>query len=381
MPFAAFYFFFYLTSGVIVPYFAQFCFQLGLSATQIGIILAGRVALGAVAQLGWAYAADRRGRVLGIMRLLCFTSLLSIVTLPYADSFLTIALPIWLHAVFSSSRPALIDSIVLIKIGSRDFGNSRLWGSIGFGIGALVFGLVLNDHPGNGILLGLPLIWLALESMTFLASFRLPETGRKSSGVTFGGLAALVNDPVLWLLLLGACIHWMTNIPYNFYFTTHCSNLFGTKELAGMGIAVGIVGEVIGLRISSRVIGRFGIKTVLAFSALVTTVRWLLMYLAMPAWLLITLQLAHLATFGLWYSATVAYLTERIPEKWRASGQTLLMLVAFNLGGTAASLGSGYLLDIYNSTFLLYLVAGFFALLALPAFLLLPAKPGTRTFD
>lgn len=376
MPFAAFYFFFYLASGVVIPYFAQFCEQLGLSAADVGIILAGRVAIGALAQLAWGYAADKRGRVLGIMRLLCLACLLCILPVLRADSFLTIALPMWLHAVFSSSRPPLIDSMVLIKRGSRDYGKLRLWGSIGFGVGALAFGLLLNGQSGRQIMRGLPLIWLGLELITLTLSFRLPETGRKSSGVTLKGLSVLINDPVLWLLLLGAGIHWMTNIPYNFYFATHCSSLFGTRELAGMGIAVGIIGEVIGLRISSRTIDRFGIKQVLVVSALVTALRWGLMYLAMPAWLLIALQFLHLATFGLWYSATVAFLAEHIPEKWRATGQTLLMLVAFNIGATAASLGSGYLLEIYKSTSLLYLISGVFALFAVPAFLLLPAKPG-----
>jgi MFS transporter, PPP family, 3-phenylpropionic acid transporter len=78
---------------------------------------------------------------------------------------------------------------------------------------------------------------------------------------------------------------------------------------------------------------------------LASAVRWAGMAAADSAPAIVALSLLHGMTFGAFYVAAVAFVSSRVPEQLRASGQALMTSVTFGLGGLLGYLSAGTAYD------------------------------------
>jgi PPP family 3-phenylpropionic acid transporter len=114
--------------------------------------------------------------------------------------------------------------------------------------------------------------------------------------------------------------------------------------VTGICSALGVLAEVVVMASSPAILRRWGAVSVLRLSFAAGVVRWALMAVVRSAPALVAVSLLHGLTFGAFYVAAVAFMSERVPSERRASGQALFAAVTFGVGGIAgfALSGAGY---------------------------------------
>jgi MFS family permease len=84
-----------------------------------------------------------------------------------------------------------------------------------------------------------------------------------------------------------------------------------------------------------------GAPTLIAFSAAVQAVRWLLVWRAPSAEAIVFISTLHCITFGLFYAAAVSYANDHAPPELKASAQTLFALIYFGVASLGGNLLGG----------------------------------------
>ena len=143
--------------------------------------------------------------------------------------------------------------------------------------------------------------------------------------------------------------------------------------------AIGAVAEIATMWYSGKVIGRWGLRSVLVVSLAAITARLGFFVLAPSLVVIAFAQLLHALTFGTFHTAAVAYVNAKIPAERRGLGMAIYNAIGIGLASFLASIAGGYLLEAhgYTALFLSYAAVplGGIAILAGFGKTLLPRVP------
>ena len=106
-----------------------------------------------------------------------------------------------------------------------------------------------------------------------------------------------------------------------------------------------------------RVILRLGPTGLMLVGAAGAVLRWPLMGLTPPLWLLIPLQTLHAATFASTYLGSVEFIGRAVPEEYRIVAMTLVSTLGVGAMTGVATIVAGYLFDA-ESPFAAYALMG-----------------------
>jgi MFS transporter, PPP family, 3-phenylpropionic acid transporter len=354
-----FYFFFFQSLGTYMPYLGPYLRGLALSGRQISTILSVTPVMAMAVPLGWAWIADRTRRHARVLQVVCAGACLGIFPLIFARRFPTILASWAAYGVFSVAIGGLADSLAIARVrGGADYGRMRFWGSLGFLVAALAGGALLavrGARPADPLVP--TLMWLALAA-AFVASLRLKGTGEVSARPRLGDVGTLLADRRLRLLLVAGPLHWICSAPYNLYFGIFLRDLRLSPLVSGLSFSIGMAGEMTMLLLFRRLRARAGLEEMLAVSFAASAVRWLAIANVHATGVLMALQVLHGFTFGLFWGAGIALVSESVPPALRATGQALFVM-AINLGTAAGNVATGFLYDKGGAqTLFLYAAAG-----------------------
>jgi len=175
-----------------------------------------------------------------------------------------------------------------------------------------------------------PLLWLR-------------EGAVKTGGFSTGDILKVLSNRTLLILLAIAFAWRVTSAGYYTFFTIYITDMGASPTMVSVAWALGLVGEVTVLRLSNRIAGRVGISGLLAMGLLGSALRWFAYSLAPgPEWTL-PFQVLHGLTFGATTTAAVLAVDRIFPTELRSTGQGVLNMVMWGLGGLLGSLAVGVL--------------------------------------
>ncbi len=144
-----FYIAIFIGMASISPFLILFYQQKGLTFAQIGIASAAYSIAGVFTQPFWGFITDKYlNKRLTLVMLSVFCSLI-IYSFLVVNSVYSVILAVSLLAVFQSSIYPISDaySYEIIEHDPRiQFGRIRLMGNIGYAIGALLLGLIIQNY-------------------------------------------------------------------------------------------------------------------------------------------------------------------------------------------------------------------------------------------
>lgn len=338
---SGFYFLLFGVTGITLPFLPAYLKSLSLSATQVGALLAISPLASLLAPPLWGHLADRTGHTGRLLTVLAVGALVGLSPLLRVDRFTALAATLVAYAFFNSGFTPLIDTLSLHHVARAggSYAHIRLFGSLGFVVSSLTFGLLVPSVGRWTVIVPMALLaTLALWSLTLHA--------RSVPGAPLHPLAGLrlLRLPDLRWLLAATSLHWLACAPYHGTFSIHVMALGLTPAVVGVSAALGVLAEVAFMFLSPRFSERIAPRHLLALAFVVSALRWAGMAQASSAPALVALSLLHGFTFGAFYVASVAFLARRIPPHLRASGQALFAAVTFGLGGLVgyAAAGAGY---------------------------------------
>lgn len=372
-PLALVYLLYFGAVGIILPFLPAYLHTLGLSAAEIGMLLALQPLVSLFAPTLWGHLADRTGRPDRVLALVTLGAAAGFAPLLYAGRFGAIVATVAVYAFFATAITTLIDSLALARVAREggSYARLRLFGSLGFVVTSAGFGLSVSTVDRRTVIVALGLI-TACFLATLLLRARVAVPPPRSPAAAFG----LLRQREVALFLAASSLHWLACAPFHGSFALHLAALGLPPGVVGLSAGLGVVAEIAVMFAYPRFALRFSPRQILAAAYGASALRWALLAVVTAPAAIVVVNLLHGLTFGAFYVASVSFMAARVPEARRASGQALFVSVTFGLGGLAGYLLAGVGYDRFGGH-------GLFALAAvvelLPLLLIVrirPARPG-----
>ena len=307
---SVFYLLYFLTIGVTLPFLPAYFGSLGLSASQIGLLLSVGPVFSLFAPPLWGQLADRTGRPGLVLLMLCLGCLFGYTVLLGASTFTTAVLSMALYAVFGSSVTAIIDSLSLGHLSRTgdlaNYGHIRRWGSLGFVVATLAFGYSVAKIDRLALLV--PMGFLAASAAWCAVTLaRAPRVmAAEGPKPSFTAAAQLLQNRELVLLLVATTLHWVASTPYHGSLGTHYTAMGLAPWAIGLTAGVAVSSEVVVMTLWPRWSHRVSARHLLMLAFGVSALRWWGMAATSDVVWLTALSALHGLSFGAFYVASVS---------------------------------------------------------------------------
>jgi PPP family 3-phenylpropionic acid transporter len=337
--------------GIIPPYLSILVSGLGYNTSLVGVLLAISEGAGICGPFLFGHAADKSGKYKGGIILAYALTAAGAVPLALLVHPVLSALFIALLALGYRSALPLMESLATLSAGREGgYGKIRMTGSISF-ISFLLFlqwvPALRPDTPVNISLWIVITAALAALAMLFLPS-RLASAGSRQAKTPEAEAPAYKRREI-WTpaFILGFAMIFLSRLamtPINSFLSLYLVNYLRWDAVAMMW-ALASVGEIPLMYASNRLIRRFGIMPILAFTTAAVGVR-LLLYVLFPNKAgVIAAQLLHSLCYGLFHPAAVNFIADSVPPRHRAYGMTLYLSLGLGLPTFIGSFIGGFIVD------------------------------------
>jgi PPP family 3-phenylpropionic acid transporter len=351
------YFFMFAGMGIFFPFLNVYYKSIGLSGTQIGLIITLGPLIAIFAGPIWGLLADRLGRLRLILVIIVLGSITFALGLGRMTSFVSILVLVAVFNLFSCAVQPMVDSYNLSLLGEHRerYSEQRLWGTFGFIVTSLMAGSLL-ERVGLGYVFTGYAVCLGLLLLTLIW---LPPTTTHMGRTVFKGFTQMLRQPV-WIILAAAVVLVMiaNNCWLNFLGIT-VKEMGAKDSLVGWMWAVGAISEIPVMVYGTRLLRKWGAKRLIALGFFFYGAR-LILYAVMPRpeWVLGINWLQGLS-FGFYWVGAVNYVSQITPDHLRATGMSMLTSF-FSLASVTAGPLIGLAYDNLGSS-RLYLLGAFTA--------------------
>lgn len=190
----------------------------------------------------------------------------------YSMFFLTAILV----AIFQSAIIPVSDSISL-KFSSRlnyNYGNIRLFGSLGFGLAVFIMGKISEFSPA--VIFFSFFVSLSIASVL---AFRLPKEHTGEKVKILSGMKDLFKLKKFVVFLFVTFLIFGPNLANNTYFGLFVDDLGGTYTGIGIAFFIAVMSEIPFMRVAGRGINKYGLLPIAAIAGTVSLVRWLFYFM------------------------------------------------------------------------------------------------------
>ena len=353
-----FYVCYFVVIGVSTPFFAAYLRRLGLSGQAVSAILSVAPALQLGVPLLWGWLADRSRRPDLVLRVLCLGAFLASVPILFTRSMPSLLLMYVAQQFFAGSITALADSIAVEKARGlqRDYTGIRLWGSLSFIATCFATGGILDARAvKNGDVLVPALVTVGF-GLSFLAALGLRGHANREAP-RLRDVGQLVRDGRFRFLLLIAGLHWLGLTPFHGFFGVLLQDRGLPATTTSQAFMVGAFAEIVVFVSYAKLRSCFSLDSLFAASFSVTALHWFVVAYTRSALLIVSTQVLHAMTFGMFWATCMAWIGDCIPSKLRATGQVLFS-TTLGVGAMVGLLSVGALYDATGGAGASFFLAG-----------------------
>jgi len=352
------YFIYFGVLGIFLPYFNLYCYHLGFSGLQIGVLSGLRSVAMVIFPLVWGIMADRLNMRRPIYILCNFISTAVWVMFLVTTEFWPMLIITAFYGMFYAPIISFLEAVTMDVLGSekKSYGRIRAWGSISFIVMVLVLGKIIDLYSVD-IIVGLI---LAGSLMLAFTSLGIPAIPPAKKDLLAPGAGSLLEKRVI-IFLFCAFLMLVSHGAYYGFFSIHLANLGYGTTFIGITWALASAAEILAMIKSDKIFDRFSLENVLFFSFLVAAVRWMILFFAESATLILLSQILHAVTYGTFHMASILYIDRLTPDKAKTLGQAVNNALTYGLGLMVGFFVNGYVYEITGS-FTLFLMSSLIAL-------------------
>jgi len=354
-----YYFFYFFSYGVYMPFWAIWLKGIGTSTPDIGLLL------------GLGFAARCLSnliippRISTISRLIPSLRKISALTLVFfffyflaSHSFMVlVAVTILFNLMLGPGVP-ISDTLAnyYTKINIIDYGRTRSWGSIAFIVGTVVVGKVI-DMIGY---ISIPYVALIGLVAALLVILRQPnilpqdDENEVNTANKIALLPLLKNKQVLWFIVLTALIQGSHAGYYNFS-SLYWADAGYSKSSISILWSIGVLGEIGIFTFGKNLFAKWSINSLMRLSAIGVMVRWSLLAITTDPIIMGWVQLLHGITFAAMHLAAIAYI-QGAASKYMVSLQALYNAISMSAFLAVMSALCGVIYNI-DPTYVFWLMA------------------------
>jgi len=335
-----FYLLYYGNVGAYLPYFAAYLRGLGFTGEQIGAVMMLPALVGPAVAVAWAAWADRRAAPSRALRRATAWAAACALALPLARTPAAMGAVLLAQALGDRAAIPLVDSSTLEWCRAdpvHSYARIRLFGSMGFIALSVGLGLALSargDRPAD-LLVPLAVV-VCVAGYAGTARSLPPVPAHPGPRPGLADVGALLRDRAFLALVAVCGIHWAACAPFHLLFGVFVRERGLPAGVTGAGMAVGVAAELAALLAFPRLERRMEVPALFAVAFAGSAARWALMSRTVNPAAIVSLQLLHGLTFGLFWGTAMKALGAAVPPRLRATGQALFSAAAL---GCANALG------------------------------------------
>nr|WP_232426214.1 MFS transporter [Cytobacillus praedii] len=328
-----------------------------LNGYQIGIIMSISPIVMIFFQPIWGMVSDKLNAPIKILTIA--TLVAGILGLGYItfNGYYWVFMTATFVAIFQSAIIPVSDSLSL-KYTSKvkvNYGNIRLFGSLGFGIAVFIMGRLSELDP--------EIIFYSFFISLFLASFlasRMPFEKSSKNQNLLGGVKEILFHKKFLVFLGITFLVFGPNLANNTYFGLFIDGSGGTYTGIGIAFLLAVLSEVPFMKVAASWINRIGLLQVATIAGIVSLARWLLYFTEPDLWIIYVTSILQGFSIGLFIPAGLQYIRDITPVHITATAITLYSAIGNGLGNWFCTFVGGIIFE-ESSIFTVYL---FFAILA-----------------
>jgi MFS transporter, PPP family, 3-phenylpropionic acid transporter len=329
-----------ITIAAFFPFLALFLSARGLSAAQIGVVIAAMAVARIVANPVWGHVADTTLGRRTTLQIGALGAAGAAFALFMADGYLPIVLIGFVFAAFSTTAGPNIDAIALEHLGDErmgDYGRTRGWESLSYAVACLLIGFTLEktDPTWTMPIYAVGMLGVAAWTITLGAD----RPAHRERHGRLGAVGAVFREaPAFWQFLLALLLVWTGfNAAWNFI-ALKIQQAGGGPLLVGIGTALGGLVEVPVMRLSSRFGHAWGLRRVFCLGCCIYALGFLLWGLIENPTIVSLLTVFEGMAFGLLFTTAVVVIGRMLPSSLYSTGQSMAVTAGF---GIAPILGAG----------------------------------------
>ena len=333
---ALFYLSYFAMIGVYIIFMPKVLLDFGYNSMQVGIIYSAAPFMRFLLPFIFQHLVKLTAKI--YLLSLLFTFIASLIFLNTVENFTLYLIANLLFGASMGISLPFVETIALGQLSKKEYGRVRLWGSIGFIFIALWLGKMLSTNNE------------ALYYLTGSAFFTLLFGFVVSRFDNHDKLISQNSDKSFSLMRYWA--FWVSIFLmqlafggfYNFftiYETAHGISL----EMTSWMWTFGVICEIFMLFFQGSLLQK-NLLNILKIAIVVTTIRWLLLYLYPDSiTILFASQSLHAISFALYHTATITYVFSLYSQKRLA--QQFVLGIGFGLGGSLGALLAGQIYGEY----------------------------------
>ncbi|MDP1671495.1 MAG: MFS transporter [Burkholderiales bacterium] len=338
---SAFYFFYFAYLGAFAPFFALYLNSVGMSAVEIGILMALPQLTRILAPHLWGWLADRSGQRMRVVRWSGALGTLAFLGVFGGESFALLCTVLFAMTFFWSAALPLVEATTLSQLGDETarYGRIRVWGSVGFIVAVVAVGYLLDLTSPRALL------WViaALMACMLLLSCVVADAPAVPHPGDDQPVWQVVRRPEVIAIIVASALVAMAHGPYYTFYTIHLVDHGYSKSFAGGLWALGVICEIAIFVWMSRLYRAYTMRQILIASTLLAALRFVVIgWGADSIVLLLAAQTLHAASFGAFHAAAIGVVHRLFRGRHQARGQAIYGSLAYGFGGAIGGLASGY---------------------------------------
>ncbi|WP_420629399.1 MFS transporter [Candidatus Leptofilum sp.] len=364
---SAYYGIFWATMALYLPYFNVYLQELGFNGRQMGILAAVFPLFALVVTPNLSALADRRGWRRRLLQVSLIGWAIVLLLFRFPTSFVPMLLLVIVESAARGPALPVADGLIArMAVRHRlNFGNMRLWGSLGFATVSILSGIVWQRT-------GYTLMFVAAAVMMLPTLFvgRQLEEGEIAVGNGRRSARFLAQDKGIVILIVTAFFLGMALFSTFIFSGVYITRLGGNETHIGLLFGLSALAEVPIMRYSGAIIQRLQGARALLVSISILFISLLGHALAASPIVLIGASVVKGIGYGLLFVVLVQLLDERAPKGWSSTAQSLFQAAFMGLAPLLTTTPNGIVYDVWGGGLLFGLMT---AVIALSIILLLLA--------
>ena len=314
-PFAwisQFFFGYFFSYGVYLPFWALWFEDQGVSAADIGLLMGLSFATRCIANLVITPRLHRVDYLIPALRWLSLGSVLFIAFhFATGGNFWMMALATVLFNLCYGPVVPLSDALAnyYARLKMLDYGRTRLWGSIAFIVGSTVVGYLVSVFGTDAI------VWTALAGTTCLLLLALRNSelmpvSEHKKGAERPNLLSLLADREVIRFLVLICLIQGSHAAYYSFSSIYWKGAGYPENIIGYLWSLGVISEIGFFAVSKTLFMGSSLRMMFAVSSVGVILRWTLTAATTELWALAIIQTLHGVTFAIAHIAAIRYIQE-----------------------------------------------------------------------
>lgn len=333
-------------NSILQTYLALYFDYLGFTKLQIGALSSIGPLVGMFSTLLWGFVSDRFRTIKKILILLFIGQLAvtlgMLTTTAYGFLFGLVAA----YYFFQQPQLSLTDSLNMLtaKQHGTSYASLRIWGSLGFAAASLIVGSLTTAY-GSGIT-----VYLGAGSailMIAVSLFIYDVSGSRGKFKFSGMKKVLLSSKFVWFLVLVLFISTVSKLNDNFL-GIYMRELGASNTLIGWSLLLSSSSEIATFYYLSKHGHKYKELPLIAIAAIGYAVRFLIVSVSTNIYVILSTQLMHSITFGIFFIMSIRYIQMVIPDEYRASGQAVYAAIWSSAGGLISGLIGGSIYDFWG---------------------------------